>query len=32
MLFGALWLAAAGYLGWSLYQKVQANKGGEAPS
>jgi hypothetical protein len=26
LLFGTLWLAAAGYLGWSLWQKQQANK------
>ncbi len=26
LLFGTLWLAAAGYLGWSLWQKQQTNR------
>jgi hypothetical protein len=29
LLFGALWLAAAGFLGWSLWQKRQASQGEE---
>lgn len=32
LLFGAVWLAAAGYLGWSLWQKRQANADERPPS